>query len=191
MNKTPIAGLVLTIISGAALAASPNYNKFDLGYHHGDDFHAYAVDGSISLSEDIFLRGNYSYTRDDVSFLDSDGNLYGLGLGYRAPLTQSLDFNAVADYLHSKIDTEIPGLGSNSESDNGYRVGAGLRAMATDALELSAIAYHYDIFEDDYATLDTQASYNFTKSLGAYAGYEQNFDDNDLNIWKAGLRFRF
>ncbi|MBI2380506.1 MAG: porin family protein [Gammaproteobacteria bacterium] len=191
MNKTLIAGLVLSTFSVSALAASPNYDKLEFGYHDGDDFHVYSVAGSASLSDAIFLRGNYSYSRDDLSFVDTDGRLYGLGLGYRTPLTPSLDFNAVADYLHSKLETEIPGLGSASDSDDGYRVGAGLRAMATDALELSAIAYHYDIFEDDYATMDAQATYNFTKAMGAYAGYEQNFDDHDLSVWKAGVRFSF
>lgn len=199
-KQSLISALLLTGISGSALAAGLDYDTLDIGFQRyeldqdGDNFDVDGLNlqGSLKLTQDFFLRGGI----EDVDGSDGpfrlDARTYSVGLGVRAPINNALDFNAYADYLYTDTDYKVRGVYSDSDNDSGYRVGGGLRGLATSDLELAGFVNYEDYGHGDDSTwLDGRAVYSLTPSVGLYGGYGVNLDESDLDRWSAGVRVSF
>src|SRR5579863_4077833 len=98
----------LTVLATAftavsAYADAPRYDFGDLSYQTNNDpsgsglssDHAYGIGLSYALTDNIIGAASYGHEKADVNAFGStgttSGNSYEVGLGYRFPLTDSLD----------------------------------------------------------------------------------------------------
>jgi hypothetical protein len=199
--------LVLSLF-GAALASTsawadaPRYDFLDVAYQTINDpsgsgissDHAYLVDGSYAFTPNWIGAASYGHESADFKVLGfsgtETGNVYSAGVGYRFPLTSSLDLVPNVSYVSAHASASVAGF-SNSTSDTGYDVGLQLRAMVMDALELDANVDH-STPGASANTVSVAALYNFTASFAVGLGYGTSTSDGqDTSAWTVALRYYF
>ncbi len=194
----------------AAYADTPRYDFVDLSYQsisdppgtgsgiaRGFEFssdHAYGLDASYALTDNWVLGGGYSHENADVSYLNlagtANGDSYELGIGYRFPLSDSVDLVPSLSYLSEHASESFHGP-SVSNSDSGYDAGVELRAMVTPVVELDA---NVDHTTPGFATnqVGVAALYNFTRSFAVGLGFaESTSNKQNTSGWTLALRYYF
>lgn len=202
MNKHLIASLILGGFAANAHAASPNYDKLEIGYTSADyrdgivefDVNAYNVAGSMLLSDHFFVQAGYVNNRDEDSDEDFESRTYNIGLGFRAAIVDSVDFNATVDYLNTRTTLNVPQQGlRRTDTDSMFGFGLGLRAQVTEPLELALMVKRTSASDigDAAKVAQATANYNFTDHLGLYMGYSRSLETSDADAWTLGARFSF
>jgi hypothetical protein len=159
------AGLVAAVLLAGSAAASegPRYTYGELGYSQVDfdnfneDADVFGANGSLAVSDKLFLIASYSDGNIDASGFDIDLKQASAGLGMHLPLNSKVDFTADLSYVWAEVDAD----GFNSQDDDGYSLRAGIRAMLTPEFELNGGGSYTDVSDDDTA-LYVGGVYNFT-----------------------------
>ena len=186
-----------------AYADAPRYDFFDLSYQNNSDpsgsglssDHDYGVSGSYAFTDNWI--GGASYAHESADFNPAgfssgtvSGNSYEAGIGYRFPLTASVDLVPNLSYAHESSDVSFPGL-SSSTSGSGYDAGVLLRAMVTDKVELNASFDHTTPIASAN-TWGVGGLYNFTPAIAVGLGYsETSSGGQTTNSWTAVFRYYF
>lgn len=184
MNKNKIALLLLSTIiaSPAVLAETPNFNFVSGGYLNTDiddelDGDGITLDGSVLVSENVFLSGQYQTVDFSDDGVDLDLNWLSAGIGYRMAVSANTDVYGLATY--ENIETEASYYGSSlSDDENGYGFTAGVRSLVTSNIELDGQIGYIDIDDSD-TFLSAGARYYFNKNFSVGANYK-TLDDIDL-----------
>lgn len=194
----------------AAYADTPRYDFADLSYQsiidppgtgsglaRGLEFssdHAYGLDASYALTDNWVLGGSYSHENADAKFLNltgtTSGDSYEFGIGYRFPLSGSVDLVPSLSYLSEHASESFDG-DTISNSNNGYDAGVELRAMVTPVVELDA---NVDHTTPGFATneVGVAALYDFTRSFAVGLGYaESTSNGQNSSGWTLALRYYF
>jgi Outer membrane protein beta-barrel domain len=187
---TGAAALVAAGLALPALAAEgPRYTYGELGYQRVDfdnfseDADVGFLDGSLALTDQLFLEAGYSYGQIDTSGTDIDIDTAQAGLGVHFPLNEKVDFVVDGAYVWTKVDAGSFG----DEDDDGYAIRGGLRAMLTPKFELNGGASYVDI-SDDNTSAFIGAVYSFTDALAVTGGVD--IGDN-ATAYSVGLRLYF
>lgn len=189
----PCLSLVLLITSAAALAQEQT-RTMSYTYLEGDyvsssfdnpgndvDGDGVGVKGSFSVTDQLFLLGDYTYQ-------DLDGNVdldeLELGIGGHMPLADGLDLIGTLSYLYTNVD-----YGPGDTDDDAIGLGVGLRGRLTDRFELQGGVQYADLelLRDDIL-LSLGGRYYLTPQLALGAGVEAG---DDVTTWNAGVRYEF
>lgn len=199
--------LGLLSLSTAALADAPNYDYAELGYQSisdpatssYDSDHAYILDGSYAMTDRWILVGSYGHEKADLNVPglsgSASGDAYSLGVGYRIPLTGSVDLvpNLAYDSDHATSSASYTpgGTTSYTQINNNYDLGLALRAMVAPQFELDANFDH--IAPSTRAnTLGVAAVYDFTPSFAIGAGYASEASNGQTTTgWTVVFRWYF
>ncbi|MGM0429060.1 MAG: outer membrane beta-barrel protein [Pseudomonadota bacterium] len=202
MKKTLIA-LALIGTSTSALADSPNWNKLQASYIDTDietpidediSMDGYAVSGSLSLNESIFILANFDSVGDESEFGDVDLDSLNAGIGFNHGITDSTDIFATVTYEKLELVGSVDDIGSESFDESGYGAGVGIRSMITDFFELSVKADYLDIDDENAIRYDASAFFHLTKNLSLGVGYKlYDLDeiDQDIDTVAATVRYSF
>jgi len=185
------AGLVAAMLLAGSAAASegPRYTYGELGYaridfdNFNEDADVFGANGSLAVSDQIYLIAAYSDGNIDASGFDIDLKQAEAGVGLHFPLNSKVDFTADAAYVWAEVDAD----GFNSQDDDGYALRAGIRAVLTPQFELNGGGSYVDVSDDDTA-LYVGAVFNFT-DMFALTG-NVSVGDN-ATAYGIGLRMYF
>lgn len=176
----------------------------DISRSDFEDGDGYGISVSIPLGSRFFFYGDYSDTEADFSFRNNLGVIVpggtdlqrlNLGLGWRAPLSNSTDFVLSGGY--SDIDYDHFDLGAtssaslddlNDDPSDGYTVDVKLRSQIARALEGSIGARYTDIGDADGFSFIGNLMYEFSPNWGLNLSVDAG---DDLMTWAAGVRFSF
>ena len=196
---TAATGLVAgSLIGGQAFAQLPA-QEFSYDYAEGgivfnewgdeDPIGPRAI-GSLSLTDDIFVRGEASFLTDDI-----DITTLSIGPGYRLALTPAIDLYGVAALVYRDVDFDAGG----SESETGYELTAGIRhgCMFLDDLQYAWEIRYLDVdtaedLDDGIVNLAAKFTYGLTPQWDAVGDLQINDagDENELGL-ALGARFNF
>ncbi|MGM7317736.1 outer membrane protein [Idiomarina sp. ST10R2A5] len=202
MKKTLIA-IALIGTSTSALADSPNWNKLQASYIDTDietpidediSMDGYAVSGSLSLNESIFILANFDSVGDESEFGDVDLDSLNAGIGFNHGITESTDIFATVTYEKLELVGSVDDIGSESFDESGYGAGLGVRSMITDFFELSVKADYLDIDDENAIRYDASAFFHLTENLSLGVGYKlYDLDeiDQDIDTVAATVRYSF
>ncbi|MCP1340161.1 porin family protein [Idiomarina sp. M1R2S28] len=202
MKKTLIA-IALIGTSTSAFADSPNWDKIQASYIETDietpidediTMDGYAVAGSLSLSDSIFVLANFDSVGDESDFGDVDLDSLNAGIGFNHAITESTDVFATVTYEKLELVGSVDDLGSESFDESGYGAGAGIRSMITDFFELSVKADYLDIDDENGIRYDASAFFHLTSNLSLGVGYKlYDLDeiDQDVDTVAATVRYSF
>jgi hypothetical protein len=202
MKKTLIA-IALIGTSTSALADSPNWNKLQASYIDTDietpidediSMDGYAVSGSLSLNESIFILANFDSVGDESEFADVDLDSLNAGIGFNHGITESTDIFATVTYEKLELVGSVDDIGSESFDESGYGAGLGIRSMVTDFFELSVKADYLDIDDENAIRYDASAFFHLTENLSLGVGYKlYDLDeiDQDIDTVAATVRYSF
>lgn len=202
MKKTLIA-LALIGTSTSAFADSPDWDKLQASYIETDietpfdeeiSMNGYAVAGSLSLNESIFVLANFDSVGDESDFGDVDLDSLNAGIGFNHSITDSTDLFATATYEKLELVGSVDAIGSESFEESGYGAGLGIRSMITDFFELSVKADYLDIGDENAIRYDASAFFHLTESLSFGVGYKlYDLDEieQDVDTLAATVRYSF
>ena len=183
-----LAVTTLLVYSGAAFAEDFDYNFVQASYGQVElddvdvDGDGFGIAGSVEVSEHFHLFGGY--TTGDFDF-GVDSTDLSAGLGYNAPISETVDLVASIAYVSTEVD--IPGFGS--VDDNGYGLGLGLRGMATPAVELNGGISFVDLGDSgDDTSFAAGFLYHFSDAFAA--GLSGGWSD-DATSYQLNGRFSF
>ena len=199
-----LTAFAAALAASGAYADAPRYNFVDLAYQTVNDpsgsglssDHAYGVNFSYALTDNIIGAASYGHEKADVNAFGSSGttssNSYSVGLGYCFPLTSSIDLVPNLSYVHASQSLDAPGLVlANSGSNSGYDASLLLRAMVTPAVELDANVDHSTPGSSSNS-VGVAALYNFTHSFAVGLGYASSTANaQTANGWTVALRYYF
>lgn len=200
MTKGLIASMLM--LPAAAFAGGPSelsYTYVQGGYtslttDSDVDADGWYAGGSFLVLPNVFVFGSYSDTSSEdftgplgaVTF-NIDATSYNAGLGLRAPVTDFMDINVGAAWVHAESDTNASTGGSSSTSDDGYSISAGVRSLLGKALEVNA-GYNYVDLDDSQGSFDVGGLVHITSLISVSAAYRFG---EDANAWTAGARLNF
>ncbi len=187
----------LLALSASATAQDFDYSFFSVGYSQididdefigvGVDGDAFGAAGSYELNENIFLFGSLQVGELEASGFagDVDVTVYDVGLGYRMPLSDTVDFFGTVAYEYQELEDQ-----GVSIDDNGFGIGVGLRARVSQSIELNGGIQYVDLgdmFGDDTAFT---AGGQFALTDNVELGLSGSWGD-DLSIYTLSGRFYF
>jgi hypothetical protein len=179
----------MLLAGSAAAREGPRYTYGELGYarvdfdNFSEDADLFGANGSLAVSDQIYLIAAYSDGSIDGNGFDIDLKQAEAGVGLHFPLNSKVDFTADASYVWAEVDAHR----FNSQDDDGYAIRAGIRAMLTPQFELNGGGSYVDV-SDDNTALYVGAVYNFT-DMFAMTG-NVSVGDN-ATAYGVGLRLYF
>lgn len=188
--KSALALIPAIGLAAAVHADNLSYTYGEVGYANvsgevgnvdfdGDGF---GLNGSLAVSENVFLTAGYANTDVDFdnSSADAEFDSYNVGVGAHMPLQDNLDLVGTLSWV--KVDVEDAG------NDDGVQVGVGLRGMATEQIEWGVGVDYTNIDDDGDFGFNVSGRYHFTPAFSA--GLALNTDDNaDVFTTTASLRY--
>ena len=200
---TFFAAASMAVSATAAYADAPRYDFVDLSYQSFNDpsssnlssDHGYGLGASYAVTDNWLVAGNYGHENADFRPIGVNGtvsgNSYELGIGYRFPLSDSVDLVPNLSYLSEHATASAPGFISNSQTDTGYDAGVELRAMVTPVVELDASVDHTTPGSASNE-VGVAALYNFTQSFAVGLGYGvSTANGQNTSGWTLALRYYF
>ena len=192
--------LQVSLLSAAALASShafansPSWDYVELQYVQFDvddidvEPSGFGINGSVLVSENVFLTGSTAFTSDDFQGVDFDYDTLELGIGYRYAISDRTDWYASLSYANVEAKASASGFGSSTVDEDGFDIETGIRSMLTEKFELGADISYLDLGDEDETTFTVEATYLVSESVGIDLGYGIASDVNTLNL---GVRFEF
>lgn len=184
-----IAAAAIMAGSSLALAETPNYNFIEAGYGiidldgwdlSGDS--GYWAGFSAQMGEPFYLSGSFQQYDLDRYRSSVDLDISELIVGYRAPISDSSDFNLELGY--DRLD-------SGPIDGDGWRASLGVRSMwanATQGRLYAGYTTDSDFNEGDYF-VGAEGTYVFAERFGLTLQVESY--EFDLNLIRAGFRLMF
>lgn len=179
-----------------------------------DDGDGFGVEGSIAITDYMFLFAGYSQTEADFDFIDDTG--YGvvegqdvksvsLGAGYFKEINRKTDFVARLAYMDVDLgdfnfgqsgndvidggdDLETAFDDLDEDSSDGYFVDLGVRAQSFEWLELGGGVRYTDLDTGDDFSLFGNALMEINQNMGLNLAVDLG---DDLSTYRAGFRFSF
>jgi len=178
-----------------ASADDVTYSYADLNYVTTDidgvdeDLDGFALRGSIEITDQVFLFGNYTDQSAESGGADVDYTTYTIGGGYAWSLSDTADLYGKLGYANAEVEVSVPGFGGFSVDDDGFLLGMGLRGRVAGAFELEGSVNYLDFSEGgDDTSLGVAARWFLTDQLNV--GLEGDFG-SDVTTYGVGMRWNF
>ncbi len=188
LRSTLLIGLFA--FAASAYADGLNYTYIQASYGQVElddsvidvDGDAFGINGSFAVSDSIHLFGEYQTAELDFNV---DLNLLEAGLGYRVPISDTMDIVGRLAYVN--IEVEPPG--GPSDDENGYGIGVGLRGAMSDKIEWNGGLDYVD-FSDSSGETRVSAGFLFNITETMTVGVKGTWWE-DVNIYQLGARWYF
>ena len=188
-------------------------DAFDNVLEDFDDGDGFGLQGSVAFMDNLFLFGHYARTEGDFTFVDDTGVVipqgediksFRVGLGFNAPLAQSVDLVARAAYYD--LDFGDFNLGSsesqvgnvnevedafddlNEDASDGYMADIGARAQLVPWLEGGAGLRYTSLEASDDFSVFGNLMFEMTENFGF--NLTADFGEN-ISTYSFGLRYSF
>jgi hypothetical protein len=178
-----------------ASADDVTYSYADLNYVTTDidgvdeDLDGFALRGSIEITDQAFLFGNYTDQSAESGGVDVDYTTYTIGGGYAWSLSDTADLYGKLGYANAEVEVNVPGFGGFKVDDDGFLLGMGLRGRVAQVFELEGSVNYLDFSEGgDDTSLGVAARWFLTDQLNV--GLEGDFGD-DVTTYGVGMRWNF
>ncbi len=180
------------MMAGVCMADSgPRYTYGEFGYTRLDieDFDAdgdmLGINGSFAVADQFHIFASYDDGEVDPDFgPEIDVTLLEIGGGINYAISDTVDLVGRLSWVSAELDAG----GFGDVDDDGLGLFGGMRAMMNLQLELNGGISYTDIEDNDEASLDIGAVYNFTEVFAVTA--DASFGD-DLSTYGIGLRMYF
>lgn len=188
-------GLTLLLVSGAALADSPEWDTAYVSYLNSnvdvgfadESFNGFGLGGSLSFSSDWLLVADLKSVSEDFGNSSLDLRTTSVGGGYRFSMSESTDL-----YGTATLETLAVDAGSDDSSETGFGVGIGIRSMLTPAIEFDAKVDYLKIDSQTVTRARAGADYFINQNMSLGLGYElYSPSDVDLDINTLSARFKY
>lgn len=192
-NKTAISILALCSLTGA-YANTFNYNYVQGDYSFINDFdidQGVKISGSYDVSYNINVLGSYFISTSSDSKKADDVNLdvYTLGVGYHADISDSTDVLAEIGLFNTNLDVKVGSMTVNRD-DSGYTLSLGVRHKFQEKLELNARFDHRNSSDVTDNTFTLGSRYYFKPNWSAGIDFNTGADDGSESI-TGSLRWQF
>ena len=176
-----LTALPTTALAGASTASDLSYTYVRLSAFKGEadaiDIDGFATDASVAISEQFYLTAGYAETKAESTYDYADVDLVGFGIGFHAPIDNSIDFIAEFEYADAKTNN-----GWNSVSDSAYGLNFGFRGMDTGALEWRMGLQIVDISSKASTSGYIGADYFVTDTISLGLDYEKSKDSDAISV---------
>ncbi|PIP80884.1 MAG: hypothetical protein COW84_02850 [Gammaproteobacteria bacterium CG22_combo_CG10-13_8_21_14_all_40_8] len=189
MKKKIILSAILSILPFTAMAETPSFDYFDIGYSSWDldgfskNLDGYELKLSQELSNNFYAAGSYQ----DIGTGPLDASLMTLGLGYKTNLSNSSVLFTELDWARIKTDVDY-GDQTFGIEDHGYQASVGIRHKLSSKLEIKGAVEYLDFGNDDSTTFVFGAVYDISKSFALYSDIRE---ESDATRYSVGVRFNF
>ncbi|MES2885598.1 MAG: outer membrane beta-barrel protein [Pseudomonadota bacterium] len=186
LKKLCVAALLTLPLSAMADGLSYRYLEASYGtvdFDGGGDADGFAIGGSFLLAPQVYVTAGYGNVETDTS-PKIEASTFSAALGFRQPLTSSVDANFEVGFLSAEVDAGSFG----SDDDTGYSLAAGLRAMVAKQLELNGGVSYAKVFDEGETSFGLGAVFSFTPQVAVLAGADFGDDSNSFSV---GGRFMF
>jgi hypothetical protein len=193
MIRTTVT-LMIAMLAGlgsvVVYADGPAYNYVGIGYVRidvdgiDDNPTGYGLIGSVELTPDFYLSGDYSSASADVFGISVDVSQYDFAVGYKYSMQENTDLTFEVGYAHAKAESGGIGI-----SDSGYSLGVGVRSMLSDAFEAGAGVDYVDLGDmGDDTSFEIYGTYTVANNVDVGATFSTG---SDSNMFTLGVRFTF
>jgi len=147
--KIVLASLAALAVASPALAQGKlelgaGYSNFDV---EDADIGALTARGTYFINPHVGVEAEASFGIDDDQVagadVELDNSLAAFGV-VQAPVTDRVDVFARAGYATNEYNVSVPGVGSASESDDGFAYGVGAKVFLTERFGLRGDFTKYD-----------------------------------------------
>lgn len=183
---------VSLLVPGTVLAEASNFNYVEAAYLQGDidglDVDGWEVEGSVEVTEQVFLFADYARLEldEDLGF-DAEADLQRIGAGYI--FGENATGNFFGTLAYARVDEEASfGSVSTSDDDDGYSLGLGTRFNLGSQAEVRFGVNYTDLGEGDSLVTSAALVYNFAPFLAGVAEYSRDDDTDSIGL---GVRFYF
>jgi len=192
-NTIAISTLSLLSLTNAS-ADTFNYNYAQAGYSFINDFdidQGIKISGSYDVAYNINVLGSYfiSTSSDPKQADDVDLDVYTLGVGYHADISDTTDVLAEIGLFNTSADAKI-GSHTVNKDDSGYTLSAGVRHKLQDNIELQARFDHRNSDDITDNTFTLGGRYYFKSNWSAGLDFNTGADDGSESI-TGSLRYQF
>jgi opacity protein-like surface antigen len=185
-------------LAGASTALAAQglpYNFVEAGYVNIDiddtdvDADGFGLRAQGLINPNVYLFGEYTQVETDrFEGASLELDQVSAGLGYRAPLNQTTDFNATVSYERAKAKFKGSAAFLGSDSENGFGLGIGLRTLLTPVLEGRVGVDYVDIGDEDDTVFGAGLRFNITPAFALGADYAIGSDAKGYTL---GARLSF
>jgi len=192
-RKIAITTLALCSITGA-YANNFSYNYAQAGYSFINDFdvdQGIKISGSYDVTYNINVLGSYfiSTSSDSKQADDVDLDVYTLGVGYHADISDATDVLAEIGLFNTNADVKVGGITVNTDN-SGYTLSAGVRHKLQDNIEVLARFDHRNSDDITDNSLTFGSRYYFKPNWSAGIDFNTGADDGAESI-TGSLRWQF
>ena len=188
--------LAATLTPLLCFAEASDFNYVQGGYVNSSvdaagfeniDYDGFSVEGSLELTEELFVYGDYADISgdDDSIAADIDADAYSVGLGFIFGTNDTATFYGTLAF--AEASASYPGLPDVDET--GYTFGFGARINTGDRSELEFGADYQDVVDtDNKVTAYAQILYEMFDDVFGYVNISGNADGEAIGV---GLRYAF
>lgn len=189
MKNVLIATLLLAC-TNIALAESPSYSYIGAAYGVSDwdnvsgTYHAWAIGGSLELTDNLFISGAYSQGEHDDREVEITG--YGADVGYFSDIGTNSSWHTSIGYV--RADSKYDNYDNTDANILVWR--AGTRHNLTESLELNGgITSIYEDTDGTRSLFNIGALYTTDSGIGLELGLV--FNPNVGTSIGTGVRYTF
>lgn len=180
----------------------PSFDFVQVGYQSynldglSDDLTGFALQGSVSVTDQIFADVRYEDVSVSSSFqqfrVGADLRQLFANIGYQFYQQGNMSIYAAGGLAWSEVELSESGPNDGfrvSESDTGFNLMLGMRYRLTEQLEFDAAVRHVDIADGSDQVLTLAGRYYFTPRFSLDARYTRV--DSDLSGYTIGASYHF
>lgn len=178
----------------SAQANNFSYNYAQAGYAFINDFdvdQGVKVSGSYDVGYNINVLGSYfiSTSSDSKKADDVDLDVYTLGVGYHADISDSTDVLAEIGLFNTNADVKVGNVSLNTDN-SGYTLSAGIRHSLQENIEVQARFDHRNSDDITDTSFTLGSRYHFKPNWSAGVDFNTGADDGAESI-TGDLRWQF
>ena len=174
-----------------------NYVSASLGNEsiEGIDINSITTEVSHLLDNNIIIGSGYSYSQLDEGSLTVASNSFGVGVGYRLPISSVFDFVPGIYVGYALVDAKLYHNSDKytaNDSDMYYGGSIAINAGLTSKLDAKLSFALQEISDSSSQSINLSSSYYMTEKVALNIGVSKSFYENDLdgnNIY-GGIKYK-
>lgn len=187
MKILPFITISLLALSSSMTSVHANnfkYNYAQIGYTFINDFkidQGVKVSGSYDVGYNVNILGSYFLSTSSESNTDIDLNVYTLGLGYHADMSDATDVIAEIGLFNTSADAKVNNI-TITNDDSGYTLSAGVRHKLQEKIEVLARFDHRNSDNTTDTTFTLGGRYHINPRWSVGVDFNTGADDGEESV---------
>lgn len=183
-----LSAILSLSLSFGAMAQSPTFDYVQAGYTQVDvdeKMDGFHIEGSYSLTNHVFVRGEYQEASETFYTTRFDVDLTSLALGYQAAINDQTSYYAALSF--EAMDAQAGPLKNDA---NGFGAYVGAKHFISPDVELFGELSYINIHDADISNVSYElgGQYHFDDAWSAGVSYRKL---DDTALVNAGVRYAF